>query len=238
MCALVLLGIAIAKKYYGSLNETIDPRIVEARELYNKYNNYAQRDQIDSVFMLLDLMEEIYNKEPHYTHSYELGVLNNNRAAAYLTLALYSPVYSADSVMVDSFIHQAKYYSQESIEIYQNWLDVYSSLSEPDIQNNIQADFIHGLEELSSKEQARILNRRIKEIQEAQAETPRRLSVSYTNLGIIYRHNENYEKAAEAYTTALDLWDQNLTAKNNLNILLGRPLEKRTLIQKLFPPEK
>jgi hypothetical protein len=48
----------------------------------------------------------------------------------------------------------------------------------------------------------------------------------------------DYEKAINNYQKAIDLWDQNLTAENNLNILLGKPLKKRNLIQKLFPPKR
>jgi len=36
----------------------------------------------------------------------------------------------------------------------------------------------------------------------------------------------------------MELWGENLTAENNLNILLGRPVRKRTFIQKMFPQPK
>ena len=35
-----------------------------------------------------------------------------------------------------------------------------------------------------------------------------------------------------------ELWDRNLTAKNNLNVLLGQPMEKRNVIQRMFPPDR
>ena len=69
-------------------------------------------------------------------------------------------------------------------------------------------------------------------------ETDRRVSVCYTNLGIILRSRDDNEGAAEMYIKALELWEMNLEAENNLNRLLGRPLKKRNIIQKLFPPEK
>jgi hypothetical protein len=47
-----------------------------------------------------------------------------------------------------------------------------------------------------------------------------------------------YDSAAFYYNNAIELWDRNLTAENNLNILLNRPQKKRNLIQTLFPPEK
>jgi len=238
MCALVALGIIIAKSYYKNLNESIDPRIVDARLLYKQYDKYALNNEIDSVFILLDSIEAIYATIPHYHKSFELGVLNNNRAAAYLTLAMHSPVYSIDSVAQDSIIQLASQYSKVSIDIYNTWLAAYETLTETEIREKIKPDFVIGFEQIDAKKHNRILERRIKEIIDAQVETKRRLSVSYTNLGIIYRHNEEYEKAADSYETALELWDENLTAENNLNVLLGLPLKKRTLIQKLFPPEK
>lgn len=238
MCVLVAFGIVIARQYYGNLNKSIDPRIIEAREMYKKYDRYAMNNRIDSVFILLDSIEAIYSAIPHYTGSYEFGVLNNNRAAAYLTLALYSPIYSVDSIAQDSLIRKSEHYSHLSIEIYRNWLDKNEKKSEAELRKFVQADFVNGLEDLDNDYKERIINRRVDELIEAQTETKRRLSVSYTNLGIVYRHYEHYEQAAESYTTALKLWDQNLTAENNLNILLGKPLKKRTLLQKLFPPNK
>ena len=82
------------------------------------------------------------------------------------------------------------------------------------------------------------IKKRITEITEAQTETKRRLSVSYTNLGLVYRQQLKYEDAVLSYQKAIENWDRNLTAENNLNKLLGRPEKKRNLIQKLFPPER
>ena len=69
-------------------------------------------------------------------------------------------------------------------------------------------------------------------------ETDRRLSVCYTNLGVIERTRGNYQEAIMNYEKALNLWDRNLEAENNLNRLLGRPIKKRNLLQKLFPPDR
>ncbi|MCK4748009.1 MAG: tetratricopeptide repeat protein, partial [Bacteroidales bacterium] len=66
----------------------------------------------------------------------------------------------------------------------------------------------------------------------------RRLSVCHTNLGVIYRHQGAYVEAAEEYQKALALWDRNLEAENNLNKLLNKPLKKRNMMQKLFPPNR
>ena len=74
--------------------------------------------------------------------------------------------------------------------------------------------------------------------EKALLENNRRLSVCYTNLGLISRFQGNYEDAVKQYEKALALWDRNLDAENNLNKLLNRPIKKRNIIQTLFPPEK
>lgn len=238
MCALVLSGVIISYLHYRNINESIDPRIVAARKLYDRYNEYARLNQLDSVFILMDLIEAIYTATDHYKNSYEIGVLHNNRAASYLTLALY-PVDSANITRKqDSLINVAENAVYRSIEIYNQWMKVYGDKNEQEIKELISDEFFTGLELYNDDQKNKFLNSRIKEIKESQVETGRRLSVSYTNLGIIFRHRLQYDSAAFYYKKALDLWDRNLTAENNLNILLGKPLKKRNFIQKLFPPER
>ena len=125
-----------------------------------------------------------------------------------------------------------------SIEIYEAWLEQFDLKNKAEVKDLIRQPFLSGLERYTIEEQEIFLEQRAEEIIAAQNETKRRLSVSYTNLGIIYRHREDYEKAAKYYQQAISLWSNNLTAVNNLNILLGRPLEKRNFLERLFPPEK
>jgi len=236
MCALVLIGSSISYFYYKGVNESTDPRIIEARILYERYNGYAQSNQIDAIFSLMDSVEAIYSRYDHYRNSFEVGVLYNNRAASYITLALYSD--EIDKIEQDSLINLADSALSKSIEIYNDWLDKFQDLEAQDIKKVIEPDFKIGLTNYTSDEADNFLNKRVKEIQNSQVETKRRLSVGYTNQGIIYRHRMLYEDAARSYKAAIDLWDRNLTAENNLNKLLGRPEKKRNLIQKLFPPER
>jgi tetratricopeptide (TPR) repeat protein len=239
MTALSFIVILFAYFYYSNKNSSNDPRIVEARELYQKYNAYASENDITQIFSLLDSVEHIYSTIPHYTKSFEVGVLYNNRAAAYLTMALYDHKPGIfKEYTKDSLLTLAKVNVITSINIYENWLNKYQNKSADDINSFIATSFYKGLSEYSKKEKQRFLKNRIKEIETAQYETKRRLSVAYTNLGIINRHLENYENAIVYYQKAIELWDQNLTAENNLNILLGKPLKKRNLIQKLFPPKR
>src|SRR4030066_1830337 len=88
MSVLVLSGILISYFYYRNVNNSADPRIITARKLYEKYNKYAQFNEYDSVFYLMDTVESVYSRIKHYKNSYEIGVLHNNRAAAFLTMAL------------------------------------------------------------------------------------------------------------------------------------------------------
>ncbi|MCF8380276.1 MAG: tetratricopeptide repeat protein [Bacteroidales bacterium] len=236
MGAIAFCGLLITYIYYKNINDSVDPRILEARTLYEKYNGYAQENEYEAIFSLMDSIESIYHANLHYKDSYETGVLHNNRAAAYLTMALYST--DIDSLTQDSLFDLAEISANNSIEIYLNWLELYQHKTIQEIQTLITNDFYVGLEKYDAHKKAKFLKSRLKEIIDSQKETERRLSVSYTNLGIIYRHKLNYEMAANSYLKALELWENNLTAENNLNALLGRAQKKRTMLQKLFPPEK
>jgi tetratricopeptide (TPR) repeat protein len=239
MIALSFIVITFSYFYYSSINSSKDPRVKHARELYEKYNEYTIQGDYDKVFALLDSIEFIYRKEKHFAESFEVGVLNNNRAATYLTMALYD--YKPESYMLyskDSLLQLAQISVQKSISIYENWIEVFKDKNQEQIKSFISANYLNGLEEAIAKDKERYINNRVEEILTAQYETKRRLSVAYTNLGIIHRHFEQYENAINNYQKAIELWNQNLTAENNLNILLGKPLKKRNLIQKLFPPEQ
>ena len=237
MSALVFIALIIARQYYRGINQSADPRIVDARELYEKYNAFAQAEQYDSVFWLMDTIQDVYEATSHYSESYEVGVLYNNRAAALLSMYLQPDKGDWDRD-TSGLLREAEGMVVRSIEIYRSWMESFEGKNETDIIQLISPGFTAGLEGYSEKEQQAFLKRRVKEIVEAQQENPRRLSVSLTNLGTIKRHQAKVDSAAFFYVEAIELWDQNLTAENNLNILLNRPQRKRNLIQKLFPPEK
>ncbi len=151
-------------------------------------------------------------------------------------MALYADIIQQNAQ--DSLINLAEISSLKSIDNYQSWLRKYGEKNSIEIEKLIHDDFLEGLDNFSKEEKTKFINYRIKEIEEAQTETKRRLSVSYTNLGIIERHKLQYNLAAQHYNKAVELWDRNLTAENNLNILLSRPIKKRSFNQKLFSPEK
>ena len=240
MIALVAIAILIARSYYNNSNSKVDPRIKEARELYARYNSVAATGDYYHLFALIDSIENIYNTVNHYRNAFEKGVLYNNRAAAQITLALYAdsvhralnPYYSYPA---DSLMSMAERNINYSIDIYKSWKSRFSGLSENEIKILLEDEFG---EPDNGEEGIDYLEARTDEIIGSLKETDRRLSVCYTNLGIVHRFREDYEGAASLYKRALELWDMNLEAENNLNRLLGRPLKKRNLLQRLFPPDR
>lgn len=236
LSVLALMVIVVSRIYYSAKNSSQDPRIVPARKMYEKYNQFAEDQQFDSIFKLMDAIEGIYATHDHYKDSYETGVLYNNRGAAWLTMVISNQ--SSDSLLRDSLLDLATEAIRSGIRIYETWQDQYSNKDADEIRNGIRDDFMHGLEKYTTEDQEKYLQTRINEITEAQTEIDRRLSVTFTNLGIVYRHREQYDSAMDCYQKALDLWDRNLTAENNMNSLMGLPHKKRNFIERLFPPER
>ncbi|MDX9903531.1 MAG: tetratricopeptide repeat protein, partial [Bacteroidales bacterium] len=83
-----------------------------------------------------------------------------------------------------------------------------------------------------------IFRKRVKDMMLARVETPRRLSVSYTNKGTAYRHMLMPDSALVFYERALSIWKQNRTAESNLSVLLGGEPVKPGIIESLFPPDR
>jgi len=243
MLIVVVMGILIAKTYYDKQNRSVDPRVVPARELYEGYNAYARTGDYHQVFALLDSIGQIYRGIPHYSQSFELGVLDNNRAAALLTMALYgdsiprarNPMHDVSS---DSLLSLAEDHVRKAIGLYESWNDAYAGLARDEIREKIRGEFMQGLDPADPDQNAAYLEARIDEILEALEENKRRLSVCYTNLGLVCRMQGEYESAVKHYEHAIALWERNLDAENNLNKLLNRPLKKRNFIQRMFPPSK
>ncbi len=243
MLVLVGSGISIAVTYYRGKNASVDIRITKARELYKEYNMLAFENNFKEILNLMDSIENIYREIPHYRNSFETAVLYNNRTATYLTMALFKDSVKFDfdpyaDFSKDSLILLAKSCAQKSIRLYEDWYLKYDSLKSDSIKILIKDTFLMGLEDVDPVIQNKYLQNRVKELVDAQIENKRRLSVCYTNYGVINRYFKNYKEAVNCYSRALDLWDRNLTAKNNLNMLLGKPLKKRNILQRLFPPDK
>lgn len=235
MVILALVGIAIAWIYYGNINKAVDPRVKEAQVMYGRYNVYASENDFEKVLALLDSIQEVYSAVPHYAKSYELGVMQNNRASVFLTKAL------ADTTLDEirqNYFSLAEQHLLESITYYNRWINDFGNMTEEEISAYVDKEFRSDPLLSGDKNIDAMIRKRVKDIQTAQIETPRRLSVSYSNLGIIKRHENEVEEAVDFYTRAIELWDENHAAKNNLNILFGKPVEKQGLLRKLFPPER
>ena len=235
MVILALTGIAIAWFYYSGINRSADPRVRDARTMYARYNIYAASNEQDKILSLLDSIYGVFKSVKHYENSYEVGVVLNNRATLYLTRAI------SDTLVAEVKQHYlaiAEHELLRGIEYYENWINKFDTLDESGIQRVVYNDFMSDPVISTDKRAESYIHQRVKDIMTARLEMPRRLSVSYTNLGIIRRHENRPEDAVEYYVRALELWEDNLAAKNNLNIIFGRPVEKHGFFQRLFPPRR
>ncbi len=242
MLGVVAVSITAATAYYSGVKNAVDPRIRPARDLYGDYNKLAGDNNIPAVLQLLDTVDSIYQQYPHYKHSFETAVLANNRAAVYLALAQHGDSLEnlppqAD-LPRDSLLQMAEAEVRNALVSYVRWKKKYGEGDRNSWQKEIRQDFLEGMNEYSKENQQKYLDNRLDEFEDTKAEIDRRLSVSYTNLGLVYRHRGNYDSAVVNYMKAMELWQENLTAENNLNVLLNKPKKKRSLLRKLFPPEK
>ncbi len=235
MLILAAAGVTIAWIYYGNINKSVDPRVKQARLMYARYNTYAAGSDFEMILSLLDSIEEVYASVPHYRNSYEMGVIHNNRASILLTLALSD---TARQEIRQSYFALAERHLMQGIDYYNGWMALYGNLSEEEIHAIIEKDFSSDSMLIRHDNLSAIIQNRVGELQTARIETLRRLSVSYTNLGIIRRHENQLEEAYEYYAKALELWEENHAAKNNMNILFGEPPEKQSFFRKLFPPDR
>jgi tetratricopeptide (TPR) repeat protein len=228
MIVVSLIAIGVASVYYKNLNATVDPRTAEIQQLQKKYSMYVSQNDFENVLSVLDSIETMYNEIPHYKDSYEVGVLNANRASVYITSALYI---QRDEDEKEGYLVFAESSLEKSLSIYDAWNAKYSELNDIELNDLIRSEF-------DNNTGNKIIIRRIKEIRAALVEINRRYSVAFTNLGIVKRHQEKQLEAIELYKKAIDLWGENHTAKSNLNVLLGGDPIKQSFIKKLFPPEK
>jgi tetratricopeptide (TPR) repeat protein len=235
MIILTFIGIAIAKTHYGRINNAVDPRIREALIMYGRYNRYASENNTEMVAAILDSIRTIYLSVPHYRESYELGVIENNLASVYLTMALQS-----DGVdeRREFLLSSAEEHLLKGIDYYTAWMGRFGDFNEEQIREIVRDDFTGDATVSALNNRNAIIGKRIRDILDAQKETPRRLSVSYSNMGIINRHRGKAEEAVAWYERALEMWPDNHTARNNLNIIFGLPPVKQSFLRRMFPPDR
>jgi tetratricopeptide (TPR) repeat protein len=229
------ISFGIAFLYYGGVNKSEDPRITSAKFMFSRYDEWIQKKSYQPALTVLDSIEQILHNTPGYADSYELGIILNNRASVYLSRALYE---TEDSLIKRYLLDTALVFTHACIGHYNKWMDQYSKLSEEEISDVVKPYFQENDVAFKGKDYKKIIRKRAGDIVLAQKESPRRLSVAYTNLGIIQRHQFKQKDAIESYITAIRLWKDNPAALGNLNVLYGKPYSDRSTIKKLFPPDR
>jgi len=225
----------VAYLYYDSKNKAEDPRIVQTKYMFRHYDEMVKENKFSSALSLLDSIEAILVKVPGYKESFELGIVYNDRGSVYLSMALYG---IKDTIEKFRLLKIAKINIDSSIVIYNTWLDKNKGLDKENFLEKAKPFFPVKDVAFQGRNYNKILQKRAKDLILAQKETPRRLSVCYTNLGIAQRHLNEQNEAVESYIKAIRLWKDNFTARNNFNVLMGKPPKDRSIIDKLFPPDK
>jgi len=233
VCAMAIL---VAFIYYHSVNKLEDPRVIKARELLSDYENIADNTQHAGAFPLLDSAFAIFSSLPDYECSFEKGVIYNNKCSGLLLAAIYDTGIS--EVEKSNLLALSLIFCDSSIIQYRRWLNDWEDLPADDIAERLGQFMKEEDPAFTGLNFNRIFSRRIKNIVTAQIETPRRLSVSFTNKGTIFRHMMEPDSSLAYYRMALELWEDNRTAKSNLNVLMGGGPIKPKLIESLFPPAK
>ena len=232
---IICISFFVAYIYYNGKNRAEDPRIVQTKYMFKQFDNLMKENEFSSALPLLDSIEVILLKVPGYKESYEPGIVYNDRGSAYLSMALYD---KKDSTEKFRLLESAKKNIDSAIVIYNVWLDKNSGLSKLELSQAVKPFFSENNLAFKGKNYSKIFHKRVDDLVLAQKETPRRLSVTYTNLGIIQRHQYKQNEAVESYIKAIKLWKDNFTARNNFNVLMGKPPKDRSIIDQLFPPDK
>ena len=224
-------GILISYLYYSGVNSSEDPRIVHIKEMHKDYDRRVRDNETGNAISILDSMDREFSKIPHYSRSYERGVINTDIAAVHINKAIYL---TTDEDLKLSCLDSAEKHLMKSLEYYDWWNKEYSSLDSVSIFRKLVLDF----ESIVSENKERIIKKRFSDIRNAMTESDRRYSVTYTNLGIVMRHKLKTDSAALMYKKALELWEDNHIAKSNLNVLLGGKPVKKGFLETVFPLEK
>jgi len=220
IAVLITISAAFISIFYLRVTKkSEDPRITDTHKLYTKYEKMIKNEDFNNAFKVLDSIEAIYSKYDDYKNSYEVGLLKNSKAVIFITLA----VSAHNDSLKRNFLDSAKFYASNSITIFEHWLKEYAQLSRNEIIIKIDEHHMTEDSHYQNKNLVDIINKRADNILKAQKETPRHLSIAYTNLGSVYQYFGENKLAIINNRKALDLWGGNKTAKNNINILIDRP---------------
>jgi len=231
-----LLAILFAFFYYRSKNMAEDPRITGARELLLEYDKASGSMTGFDLFPLLDSAQAVFKSLPDYACSYEPGVIFNNKCSALLLMAIYDSTISSSEKLV--LLGLSMNFCDSSITCYKRWKSEWGRLSSEEVRYKLSRLMLKDDPGFNKVNFERVFNRRVENILDARIETDRRLSVSITNKGIIYRHMQQQDSALICYREALNLWKDNRIARSNLSVLMGGKPIKPSFIESLFPPNK
>jgi len=234
--SVALAAVIFAFFYYRDVNRSEDPRVAKAREYMAEYDRLSGATESYALFHLLDSADQIYRRVPGYGSSYETGVIYNNKGSSLLMKALY------DSSLTESgkiaFLELSVTYCDSAVMVYREWLDEWEPLSEEEVAVKLTEGMSENDPAFAGLNFKSIFKKRVKDMMLARVETPRRLSVSYTNKGTAYRHMMMPDSALVFYERALSIWKHNRTAESNLSVLLGGEPVKPGIIESLFPPDR
>ncbi len=237
ICGLVsFLAFLVAFFYYRHKNRSADPRVREAVRWLDRSDELISSGKTMEAMRILDSASHIFNALPAYDGSYEHGIIHNNRCSALLMTALYDS--SLLAVEKERLLRLARAYADTSLHIYDRWMETWEGLGKAEILQRLSPGFEDLKGDYSSRRLDAMLQNRTDQIEMAKMETPRRMSVAYTNLGTICRHSEEPDSALYFFQKALELWKHNRTAASNLEVLKGGKPVKPGVIESLFPPDK
>lgn len=234
--SVAILTVLFAFFYYRSLNQSEDPRVSRARILMAEFDRQSGGPDSYTRFPLLDSAEVIYRSLPDYESSFEIGVIYNNKCSGLLVMAIYDT--TAGSGVKTDLLELSIDYCDSSISVYNRWTREWGGLSDETTALRLEPYMRQDDPAFEGRSFKRIFRRRVKNIALARIETPRRISVSYTNKATAYRHLMMQDSALLCYERALSLWKDNRTARNNLSVLMGGEPIKPGLIESLFPPDR
>lgn len=239
---LITLGIILFSfNHYRGINRSIDPRVVEGKKAFGTYGKLMAENNQEEALKVLDKIEAVYKSVPGYENSFELGVVSVNKGHIYL-VKVETEHLSEDKTIVEEnlalYLKFARDYTEKGIVNYKNWIEVVGKFNDTEIVEHLNKYFKRDDPAFKGFDFDIIFDKRIEEIKEAQVEVNRRLSVGYTNLGVILRYEEKPLQSKEYYEKALKLWPENPYAENNLRVLHGQKFKKRTIVEQMFPKER
>jgi len=235
MAVIATIGFAVSYFYYGNVNKNTDPRLIEAQEILSRFDNI---NKLDSPFVAIELMDNLQYKLQSidlYKNSYEMGVVINNRASVYIMMAIYDDKYTN---MKDSLFNLSLSDLKVATTVLNNWIDNNKTIDKNAVKAKLKTAYTNEKELFKNIDIDKAVDKRLEEIELAKTETPRRLSVVYSNIAVVKRHTNELDEAIKYYQQAIELWPENHETKNNLKVLMGEKPEKRNVIEKLFPSKR